>query len=79
MYLGILYDVSEAELAERATLLKRFQHGGNGTILQPMAITLLAIWTLMTDQPTKDELIDNAKAHLGKFTQSASRSDASSY
>jgi hypothetical protein len=69
MYLGLLYGVPETDLAERAALLKQFGHGGNGTILQPMTIVLLAIWTLTTDRPTEEDLIDNAKAHLGKFTE----------
>jgi hypothetical protein len=77
MYLGLLYGVSEVELAKRAALLKRFGHGGNGTILQPMTIILLAVWTLTTDEPTEVELIDNAKSHLGKFTNS--ETNASSF
>lgn len=71
MYLGLLYGVSEVELAKRAALLKHFGHGGNGTILQPFTLTLLAIWTLTTDELTEAELVDDCRAHLGQFTNSA--------
>jgi hypothetical protein len=71
MYLGLLYGVSEVELAKRAALLKQFGHGGNGTILQPFTLTLLAIWTLTTERPTEAELVDDCRAHLGQFTNSA--------
>ena len=70
LVLGLLSSVNDAELMRRQELLRNFQHGGNGTILQPMAIALLAISTLVSKAPTDLELVRKAKDYLKHFTLS---------
>ena len=70
LVLGLLSSVPDAELLRRHELLRKFQDGGNGTILQPMAIVLLAISTLVSKAPTDIELVRKAKDYLKHFTLS---------
>jgi len=70
LVLGLLYNVPDNELETRAKLLRQNQDAGNGTILQSMAIAMLAISTLVTKPPTDKELVEKAKAYFGHFTSS---------
>jgi hypothetical protein len=70
LLLGLLFNVESQDLADRAELLRHFANGGNGTILQPMMLAYMAIWTLVSDGKTEGSLVDEAHAFFSVFDQS---------
>lgn len=77
LFLGLLFKASPEELRKRATLVEANQQGGSGTILGTFCFIILSITTLVLDDLTDQNVLEQTYSWLYALPHSKHTGDSS--